>query len=53
MNWDDELYMIQHELDKEQYNQYNKARWSSVNSVVKLVLIMGCALFIGYCTSVL
>lgn len=51
MNWNEELYIIQHELDKDQYDQYNKARWSSVNSVVKLVLILGCALLIGFCAS--
>lgn len=51
MNWNEELYMIQYELGKDQYNQYNKARWSNVNSVVKLVLILGCVLFIGFCAS--
>lgn len=53
MDWSEELYMIQHDMDKEQYDQYNKARWSSVNLVVKLMLILGSALLIGYCASVL
>ncbi len=51
MNWNEELYMIQQELDKGQYDQYDKARWSGVSSVVKLVLILGCVLFIGFCAS--
>lgn len=52
MDWGEELYMIQHDMDKEQFEQYSKNRWSFVNSIVRVMVFVGFALLLNYCTGI-
>lgn len=49
MDWAEEFYIIQHDMDKEQFEQYSKNRWSFARSFVRLVIFVGFTLLLGYC----